>query len=47
MFFFSQPLQRVKKLKFNIFSGDMRVGKNPFCFAELTPAGVMQASNRP
>ena len=37
----------VEKLNFNIFSKDMRLGKNPFCLAELTPAGVMQASNRP
>ena len=29
-----RPLPFFKKLRFNIFSGDMRVGKNPFCFAE-------------
>ncbi len=33
------PRQLVKKLKFNLFSGGMYVGKNPFCHASVQTAG--------
>ena len=34
------PRQLVKKLKFDIFSGDMCVGKNPFCHASVPLCGA-------
>ena len=37
---------RVKKLKLNIFSGDMRVGKNTFCFAECAALRAVRGAKQ-
>ena len=34
-----QARQLAKKLKCDIFSGDMRVGKNPFCRTDCAACG--------
>ena len=38
--------QTVDKLHINIFSGDMRVGKNTFCFAECAALRAVRGAKQ-